>query len=549
MSDERDLLIGRAVRRLIELTGQDEVLRAGLDALARSILEMSAASAPEITSPVAPGPDGAALAGPVSAPTSTGDSHEPGTGTETAAPDTAAAENVIEPMDPVTLARLIDEARQQMAPVRLDAAGTSREQVVGGEGRGHAGDPIDDGTSGARQSTLSAADGDSILTGLTERTRLKAAVTRAVIERLATGLPVDEALIHQARSAHCSLWVLDLPEPDAVALTSYAECLTAVADGTELVRLLREHHPDDRPRFEIAVRHLAAVQSALRLATSRLRRTNDEDQAATFRWLKNTTSAEHIFVERYMRLDDPLDPSELSVAVDPIRAELAAVHEETNRQETRGRRLRQVRYHADRIAKGKGYDHDADKIIEAVSELVENGLPPSNLELRGLLMPILDRLPPAPGRPSAYGRVLDDLERNRERRPAAAAKAPAARKKSVSNEVRRAASLLRGTEAVIIGGERRVEAERALCDAFGLAELTWFTLSDDPTLGELERVISRPQVSVVIQLIRWSRHRHGDAADLAEEHGKPFVRVPGGYNANALARAILDQASERLAPR
>ena len=99
---------------------------------------------------------------------------------------------------------------------------------------------------------------------------------------------------------------------------------------------------------------------------------------------------------------------------------------------------------------------------------------------------------------------------------------------------------------ILIGGERRVEAEHALTDAFGLSELTWFTLSDDPTLDDLERAISRSGVSVVVQLIRWSRHRHGGAEDLAEEHGKPFVRVPGGYNPNAIARAILDQASERL---
>jgi hypothetical protein len=116
-----------------------------------------------------------------------------------------------------------------------------------------------------------------------------------------------------------------------------------------------------------------------------------------------------------------------------------------------------------------------------------------------------------------------------------------------SDAVCRVAELLRGTELVVIGGERRVEAERALTDAFGLSELTWFMVSDDPTLDELERAISSPDVSVVLQLIRWSRHRHGDADEIADRYGKPFVRIKGGYNPNAVARAILDQASERLA--
>ncbi|HET6498256.1 MAG TPA: hypothetical protein VFH17_04310, partial [Coriobacteriia bacterium] len=156
--------------------------------------------------------------------------------------------------------------------------------------------------------------------------------------------------------------------------------------------------------------------------------------------------------------------------------------------------LRQVKYHATRIAKGKGSAHDLDKIVEAVTELVGDGLPPSNLELRGLLLPVFDRLPDPEGRPAAYARVYADVELSRDRRPRADGKQPGTHKKPVSEEIRRAAALLRGTELILIGGERRVEAEHALTEAFGLSELTWFTLSDDPTLDDLDRAISRPEV-------------------------------------------------------
>jgi hypothetical protein len=189
--------------------------------------------------------------------------------------------------------------------------------------------------------------------------------------------------------------------------------------------------------------------------------------------------------------------------------------------------------------------HDAEKVAEAVSVLVSDGMPPSSLELRELLLPILDELPGAEGRPAAYERVITDLNLHRERRSRTSVPAAAPRK-PVSEDVARAAELLRGREIVLIGGERRVEAERAVIDVFGLSGLEWFTISDNPTLPELERAIAKDEVAVVLQLIRWSRHRFGDAAQIAAEYDKPFIRVPRGYNPNALAKAILEQASERL---
>lgn len=556
-TDDRDATIGRAVRRLVELAAADATLRAGLETLARTILEAVGTAVGSAGAAGQPPPEAMRVAPEPAAAAGIADAREPG-----------PADRAVEPMDPVTFMRLMEEVARQVEPGELGTVAASLQEAFG------AGGTIAEDADGAGRKIGAEAAGrdvraerepdaptsepvpiaalrDAVLPGLAERTRIKAAVARAAIERLSTGEPIDEALLHRARSAHCSLWVLDLVAPDAADLAAYADCLDAVADGVELVRRVREHHPDDHARFVASVRWLAAVQSALRIATTRLSGPADEDQVAVFKWLKETTAADRIYVERHMQLKDPLDPAHIAGAVAPIRAELDALHEERDREEARVRGLRQVRYHAGRIAKGKGDGRDGDKIVEAVVALVEGGLPPSNLELRALLMPIVDRLPAAEDRPAAYGRVFADLELNRDWKPRAngtVAKASRAKRKppTASDDVRRAATLLRGTELVLIGGERRVEAEQAIRDAFGLADLAWLTLSDDPTLDELERTIARPEVSAVIQLIRWSRHRHGDAADLAEEHGKPFVRVPGGYNPNALARAILAQASERL---
>ena len=555
-SDDTDLLIGRAVRRLAELAAGDDVLQAGLEAFARAILGLSEPQ-PAISPEAAQLPSHAALE-PQTAEASDLVAEEPPAPEpplEEAPPAGPEADDTVEPMDRAAFMKLMEEVARQVEATALGTVAASLRGATGvagplateGEGRDADAAPAIGATAETRTST--AAERDAVLPGITERTRLKAEPARAVEEHARAGTPIDGQLVHRARSAHCSLWVLELAEPDPDAITDLAKCLAAVSDAAELIALLREHDPDNRERILGAVRGLAAVQSALRIAVSRLRRVADDDQISVFGWLKDTTKAEEIFVARHMKLDDPLDPDDLPDAVAPICAELETVREGIDRQESRTKGLRQVRYHAGRIAKGKGSEHDCDKIVEAVVELVGEGLPPSNLELRALLLPVFDRLPDPDGRPAAYGRVFADVELNRERRPRLNGKEPATRKKVYSEEIRRAAHLLRGTELIVIGGERRVEAEHALTDALGLSELTWFTLSDDPTLDDLERAISRPEVSVVVQLIRWSRHRHGDAAELAEEHGKPFVRIPGGCNPNAIARAILDQASERLGER
>ena len=72
------------------------------------------------------------------------------------------------------------------------------------------------------------------------------------------------------------------------------------------------------------------------------------------------------------------------------------------------------------------------------------------------------------------------------------------------------------------------------------------SIEDEPTPVQLERAIRREEVSVVLLLVRWARHAYGEAVGIADRHGKPFVRVEGGYHPNGLAHDILEQASERL---
>ena len=51
---------------------------------------------------------------------------------------------------------------------------------------------------------------------------------------------------------------------------------------------------------------------------------------------------------------------------------------------------------------------------------------------------------------------------------------------------------------------------------------------------------------LVIVAIRWSSHSFENVDELCRKYGKLYVRLPGGYNANQVAKQILDQVGEQL---
>ena len=100
----------------------------------------------------------------------------------------------------------------------------------------------------------------------------------------------------------------DVGEPDARKLERLADCYAALADVADYITFLPRGGDTNGPPFATAVRTMAAITSALRVAVLAFRRTADEEQLAAFDWLKATTDDQRIFVSRYMRLEDPYDP-------------------------------------------------------------------------------------------------------------------------------------------------------------------------------------------------------------------------------------------------
>jgi hypothetical protein len=53
-------------------------------------------------------------------------------------------------------------------------------------------------------------------------------------------------------------------------------------------------------------------------------------------------------------------------------------------------------------------------------------------------------------------------------------------------------------------------------------------------------------MALVLLAVRWSSHSFGEVRQSCDRHGKPLVRLPGGYNPNQVAAQILSQCGERL---
>ena len=106
--------------------------------------------------------------------------------------------------------------------------------------------------------------------------------------------------------------------------------------------------------------------------------------------------------------------------------------------------------------------------------------------------------------------------------------------------------MLSGRKVFLLGGLRRPAAKEALERAFDLSELIWFETREHESVSGFEPYVAQSDVAVVLLAIRWSSHSYGEVKQFCEKYGKAFVRLPGGYNPNQVARQILQQVGGKL---
>jgi len=250
-------------------------------------------------------------------------------------------------------------------------------------------------------------------------------------------------------------------------------------------------------------------------------------------------------IRHFMRRDDPANPKawgQLQKRVQQIEDKLQSIKHRSKRQRSLNSKLR---YHLKLICDNLGQDrsYDWQKVMESVEDMVNEGLPPSNRELRDLFLPVLDDIPESLELSKNFKLVLREIDLFLAARPTKIELSEIT--STPTEEVRRAAELLRGQTIVLIGGDRRPMAVEALTTAFELKELIWVE-GRDQTYADFEPQVARADVAVVILAIRWSRHGFGEVKEFCDKYNKLLVRLPGGYSPNQLAFHIVSQVGDRL---
>lgn len=285
-----------------------------------------------------------------------------------------------------------------------------------------------------------------------------------------------------------------------------------------------------------ALHMLAKLQSAMRAAASPH---EDDRQVSVYRWLFQTAKEQSIFINRHMKIDDPADPSKFPEWVEQIKA--------ARRKLDGPRRQSKLFHKIQHELKLSLADPDAwEAVFRGVEELIgTEKLAPSHVQLRETLMPHLDRLPVELTPPECFQQVLraiDDYTRTLEQRQADA-ETPLGQQ---NPEVRELAQMLNGRAVVLIGGEVDQHAKARLERTLGLSELIWLAAHHEHSVERFAAPVQRADVALVMVVIRWMSHGHGDVIQYCGPLGKPLVRLLGTTNPNRVAHDVLSQCGDAL---
>jgi len=323
--------------------------------------------------------------------------------------------------------------------------------------------------------------------------------------------------------------------PDIAMLDQVGGCFETVAEAL----VLACDQKDRRGGLERVLTLVAEAQSLLRQSLQKIGAPVDPDQLEVYEWVRAIAARHRVFLKRFMRGDDVADPAGWAGVLGRIET-LAGSRPHSQRQRAI---LDDLRSQVGRIEEGEATNHDWQVVIKTVEELLGEDLPPSNREIRDLLLPVIDNLPETDELPAGFQLVLREIDRYLATRTPPSAAATAPRPTALVEE---AARLLSGRSLIMIGGVRRPDAQELLRAALRLKDVVWIGTRAHQSIKGFESLIAHPDVALVLLAIRWSSHSFGDAKQFCDQYGKPLVRLPGGYSPNQVAAQILAQCSGQL---
>lgn len=399
------------------------------------------------------------------------------------------------------------------------------------------------------------APANGSLSAVAARCRLKGEGCRWTLKRLelkargadhlAEIAPGDRAILEKAKGRDCYLWMnsASASAPDDWSLyETLAGCFEALAVALTVDASSHEVFAADRHLFEEFLRLVAEAQSAVREAVRRVGGPTDPDQVEAYRWLRDTAAKAGIFIERYMRVEDPADPVCWKVLLERINNLAERVEHRAAAIRKRRKLFEKLRYQLEQAVAGDD-GHLWESVARTLDELMQDGVPPSNIEVRELLLPHVDVMPQITNPPKGFELVLRETRRFQESLVGDPPEVDATEFIPINQA---AADMLQGRAVVLIGGDSRPAPKEALERRLRLSELVWVPTKHGQSVSSFEPYVARPDVAVVLLAIRWASHAFTDVRHICRKYDKPLVRLPGGYSPNQVAIQLLNQCSWRL---
>ena len=224
--------------------------------------------------------------------------------------------------------------------------------------------------------------------------------TRSLSEISSEEPNLREALERAGASHGRRIWFLGMTGrrmwPDEIQCV--AGCYEVLADAAGLLRCVERLRGLDYGRRKEAYELAAQAQSALRKALRELAglQRGDEDQKQVFDWLHDHVVREGIYIQRYMRWNDPADPWGWQTRRTAIRSLRSRLREALWTQRQVDELVGLVSYHAGRIRERLDPDRlwrDWGVIDQAVGWLVKLGAAAASPALRAALAGLARRLP------------------------------------------------------------------------------------------------------------------------------------------------------------
>ena len=364
-------------------------------------------------------------------------------------------------------------------------------------------------------------------------------------DHMAEIAPGDRAILEKAKELHCYLWMnsVSAPIPDDWSLyETLAGCFETLAAALTVAASSLEIIAGDRHLFEEFLKLVAEAQSAVREAVRRVGGPTDPDQVEAYWWLRDSAAKAGIFIERYMRVEDPADPTCWKDLLERINGLAEQIEQRTAASRKRRKLFEKLRYQLEQAVSGDD-NHLWESVARTLDELIADGVPPSNLEVRELLLPHLEVIPQIGNPPKGFELVLRETRRFQE---SSVSDPPEEDDTESIPIVEAAADMLKGRAAVLIGGDSRQAPKEALERRLRLSELVWVPTKHGQSVSSFESYVARPDVAVVLLAIRWASHAFTDVRHICRKYDKPLVRLPGGYGPNQVAIQLLNQCSWRL---